>query len=243
MEKPFGTAVRDFIFPLALVRSAGGALHIEQVLGTAFLVGERGYAVTASHVLSGQDAMGLVGMFALHGMWVVANVVGGEQHPSQDIALLRLDGGDALPRRWSTPFRLRTTWEGPSFDYMLWGYPEDLFFEATEHRDHLGRVPVRPDLVCCKGYIRRRLSMPVPNLRGSYFYELSDLAGAGCSGSPVFTHRTPEKAWDVVGVYVGERRREDGVSVGYATRIDALADWAPSILGKTVVEESLAFTP
>jgi hypothetical protein len=126
---------------------------------------------------------------------------------------------------------------------MLWGYPEDLFFEDVDHRDALGRVPPRPDLVCCKGYIRRRLSMALPGIRGTEFFEVSDLAGAGCSGSPLFTNRSPDRAWDVVGVYVGERRREDGVSVGYAARIESIADWAPSVLGKTAVEESLTFTP
>ena len=59
----------------------------------------------------------------------------------------------------------------------------------------------------------------------------------------MFTNRSPDRAWDVVGVYVGERRREDGVSVGYAARIESIADWAPSVLGKTAVEESLTFTP
>ena len=92
MEKPFGTTVRDFIFPLALVSQGKGGLHVERVLGTAFLIGNRGYSLTASHVVVEHDpALALVGMFALDGSWVAAAVAESERHPVQDVAVLHVD--------------------------------------------------------------------------------------------------------------------------------------------------------
>lgn len=43
----------------------------------------------------------------------------------------------------------------------------------------------------------------------------------------------------VIGVYIGQRVSIDsGAFVGYATRIESLADWEPKILGNSLLTES-----
>jgi hypothetical protein len=232
MTYPFGEAVRDFIFPLAVVSRSPEGLSLQRVVGTGFLVGTRGFGLTAAHVVP-QSQSELAAMFVAGGHWVAALVRDAETHPTEDVAVLRLDANPELPGAFSSPFYFRKTWVGSGWDYMLWGYPEEVYFEVLEQRSVDGTVPVRPDLVCSKGYVRRRLSMELPGIRGSGFFEISDPAGSGCSGSPVFG----ANGWDVVGIYVGERRRENGIAVGYAARIDAFLDWSPKLLGKPVVEE------
>lgn len=84
----------------------------------------------------------------------------------------------------------------------------------------------RPDLVYSEGHVRRRLSdIPLGHLRGAAFLELSAIAGSGCSGAPVTADRPGSSPWEVVGVYVGDRRNEgEGVAVGFATRVAALQE-------------------
>jgi hypothetical protein len=103
-----------------------------------------------------------------------------------------------------------------------------------------GHARPRPDLVYTQGYIRRRISdIPIPGIRGNGFFELSEVAGAGCSGSPVMLI-TSGPAWLVIGVYVGQRiaAGDDLVRVGYAAREDLFRDWVPDLLGVSVIAES-----
>lgn len=104
---------------------------------------------------------------------------------------------------------------------------------------------MRPDLVYNEGYIRRRYTGELPVIFGRSFYELSEVAGSGSSGapicklniSPLFGFIKPS-AWDVIGIYVGEKINDRGTSVSYAVREDAFRHWSPEILGKSVLEES-----
>lgn len=48
--------------------------------------------------------------------------------------------------------------------------------------------------------------IPLPSITGTRFLELSQVAGPGCSGSPVInTASLGLPFWKLVGVYVGER--------------------------------------
>ena len=104
---------------------------------------------------------------------------------------------------------------------------------------------LRPDLVYYEGYVHRRMTdIPLDGIRGSHFYEVSTVAGAGCSGGPIVAKNAAPNEWKVFGVYVGERIGVDSLtdrprrSVGYAARLDAITDWYPKIYnGQPVVEE------
>jgi len=218
-----GDGIRDYVFPICRVEEG----NLVGFLGTAFLIGTRGYAITAAHCLSAET--GLAAIFVGHDGWYSWGVTEGHEHPTEDIALIRLAG-----RGWKSIFTVSPAPEHSSRDYSSFGYPEDAYWEVVRN----DVAAPRPDLVYTQGYVRRRLTdIPLGHIRGSSFYELSDVAGAGCSGSPIFVRERPR--WRVFGVYVGERRTEGGSSVGYAVRSDAFADWQPEGLAHTVSAEAL----
>lgn len=234
--------VRDYVFPLV-----SGILHAnneyahERFLGTAFLIGNRGYALTAKHVLSHEDIKHPLGIFAGEDRkWYAFDIVASEPHPTEDICIVRLNG-----QHWQSPFLLHNEWEGGWCDYFMCGYPSDLLYEDLTNQRPDSTVLPRPDLVHTKGHIRRRVSrdLGIPNVQGSQFFELSAVAGAGCSGAPVFIRTPRPKAWSVVGIYVGERLDDRSTSVSYAVRVDAIVDWRPQILDCTVLQESEKLTP
>lgn len=184
--------------------------------------------MTARHVAKdiaiGETAV----MFNRNGPWELAGVVGTELHPVEDAALIRLEPGN-----YHSPFKLSRFHAHASSQYMLWGYPDAILHELPPGRG--GVTLPRPDLAYSEGHIRRRITgIPLINgPLGAKFYELSAIAGGGCSGSPV-TLRQPNMEFSVVGVYVGERR-SPGVAdaeriiqseylVGFATRTEDLDD-------------------
>lgn len=233
--------VRDFVFPIVMVSSSGrgGELSYNKFLGTGFLIGKRGFAITASHVI-GEFSKDIAAMFvSQENTWVIFLIQNIEHHPSEDICLLKLPANS-----WKSPFKMRKEWEGASRDYLMFGYPVDVLHEDLSRMDAYSRVTPRPDLIYTKGYIRRRLTMDlrIPGVRGENFFELSEIGGKGCSGAPVFM-KTPERAWDVLGIYVGEKLNDVSTSVSFATRADSFRDWVPSILGKTIQEESDDYIP
>jgi hypothetical protein len=98
-----------------------------------------------------------------------------------------------------------------------------------------------PDLVFTSGYVRRRISreLPFSIYRGQTFYELSEVAGDGCSGGPVvkIPNTLSGGAWEIMGIYIGAG--EAVTPVGYATRSDSFHSWEPQLLGRSVRDESL----
>jgi hypothetical protein len=119
----------------------------------------------------------------------------------------------------------------------MWGYPEDVAIELVEE-DH---VVHRPDLIYAQGYIRRRISHEIPSIKGTQLFELSEVVGQGCSGSPIYVNRSG--VWDVIGIYVGEMLTERGTSRAFAVREDAFRYWQPSIIDRSILEESKEVTP
>lgn len=233
--------VRDFVFPIVTVGSTKhkGELGYKSFLGTGFLIGKRGFAITASHVIGGFQK-DIAAMFVSHeNAWVAFLIQNIEHHPSEDVCLLKLLGGS-----WKSPFRMRKEWEGAWHDYLMCGYPFDVLHEDLSKMDIAHLVAPRPDLIHTKGHIRRRVSMDlkIPGVKGRNFFELSTVAGRGCSGAPVFM-QTPERAWDVLGIYVGEKLNDVSTSVSFATRVDSFKDWFPSILDKTIQQEAEDYTP
>ena len=221
-------AIRDYVFPIASIEKTNDGIAVKRVLGTAFLIGNRGFALTARHVLAGSETETLVAIFALQtGGWFGYELTAKEVHPTEDVALVKLDGGP-----WKSFLRLSNTVEHASCKYRLWGYPDDATFELVADK----QVVVRPDLVFNEGYVRRCYTGELPAVRGTSFFELSEVAGTGASGAPVCKITAP--AWDVIGIYVGEKINDRATSVSYAVREESFRSWAPEILGKSVLEES-----
>jgi hypothetical protein len=94
--------------------------------------------------------------------------------------------------------------------------PEDTVYEIVDEAISDVAKP-RPDLVFSEGHVRRRISdVPIRDIKGSRFFELSDAAGDGCSGSPLLDKRSQgADAWTLVGVYIGERVTSAGKGLGW----------------------------
>jgi hypothetical protein len=225
------------VFPLALAQTNGESRIFARFLGTAFFTGDRGYALTAAHIIPSEVPSDhvLVAMFNADGAWQTYDLDGQpDRHPTHDLALVKVTGAF-----WKTFLLLDSSWQGSSCRYSSWGYPEDVANEI----EVAGQVSPRPDLVYTSGYIRRRVTdVQIPAICGTALFELSEVAGGGCSGSPVIRQPRPGESqshWNVIGVYVGERiRAEEATAVGYALRLADLRGWTPSGLGHSLLDES-----
>ncbi len=227
-------ALRDHVFPLIDVEVRNDEVRAAGFLGTGFFIGARNFALTAAHVVASAQHQPMVAVVHPELSWRAIPVRRIETHPRDDLALLDIEPpspGEA----WRAIFRSDRIGAFASLPYAVWGYPEDTLTEVVEH----GQMKMRPDLVYSAGHIRRRLTdLDLPHIRGTALYELSSVAGAGCSGSPVL-NRHPGYHWDLIGVYLGQRRRDDldGTAVGYALRFEDVAAWTPELLGRSLVQE------
>lgn len=205
--------------------------------GTAFMIGARGFMLTAAHVAEALRAKTRpIAMFMDHtGAHQTAEIVDSECHDTQDVALLKLEDGE-----WASIHDLSPERQFGSAEVMMWAYPEVVAKERqnTVPPDHPEASKVQPDLIYLQGYIRRRISreLPVAILRGNAFYEVSQIGGACASGAPV-TLRAPGKQWFVVGIYIGEQTSDARREIGIVVRTDAILDWAPRILGALVLDQ------
>jgi hypothetical protein len=230
--------INEFVVPIVeAVLDSDGSARVLRYRGTGFLFGARGALLTAQHVVTDPtDELAILTPKASGGsrVWSLTSV---EAHPTEDVAigLVPLDGD--VPE---SPLRICSESQYGSAPWMLWGYPEDVMYELVID----GVAAVRAELVYVGGYVRRRMpqDVAVPMVRGRKLYECGGLAGPGCSGAPVIrTSAVVAGHWPVIGVYVGERINVgDGVFVSYAVRIDDLAEWSPSGLGRSLLEESNA---
>lgn len=237
--------VRDYVFPLAKAKIINKQIIFEEFLGTSFLIGNRGFALTASHLIKDVDGL-IAGMFANEkGNWVAFLIEDSEEHNVTDVTIIKLKGGS-----WTSPFIITEKKHFGWKDYMLCGYPEMVIFEDRRNININGKVLPRPDLISIKGHIRRRIprNIDIPNIKGQMFYELSSIAGWGCSGAPIF-NVLPNKKWEVIGLYSAQKifyseNKDDNnikfidYGVGYAVTSDFIANWQPNILGLSIKEES-----
>lgn len=225
--------ISSFVVAVGSV-SNDGKFELE---GTAFLIGKRGFMLTAAHVAEAlRRNVNPVAIFVDRtGALIPVKIINFEVHPTEDVAVLKLASGT-----WSSIHELSAERHFGSAEVMMWAYPEHV---AKEHQnsvpvDHPEATMVQPDLIYFQGYIRRRISrqLPVGILRGSAFYEVSQIGGACSSGAPV-TIRAPDKNWKVIGVYVGEQTSDARREIGIVVRSDAFFDWAPAILGNALAAE------
>ena len=228
--------IRDFVFPLATAEKSEQQYAFRLFLGSGFLFGNKGFALTAAHVIEKYVNELLITMFVGEdNKWYAFEISNNETHPKEDVAILKIQGG-----QWKSPFRMRNKWEGSSARYQMFGYPEDAVYDLTDSSSN--KVAPRPDLVYTEGYIRRRITFNpgIPNVKGDSFFELSEIAGPGCSGSPVYINNN--LVLDVIGIYVGEKLNDRRTSVSYAVREDAFRNWSPTILGSSIINESQHFS-
>lgn len=223
--------LRDHVFPIMEIDTSGAQNTLKRFLGTGFFIGHQSMALTAAHVVKGVDGT-IVALLADGHGWRAFLIQEFEIHHTEDVAIMSI-----APPSGETQWSAFTTFSArpirSSAKYHLWGYPQDAAYELVKD----GMASVRPDLVYSEGHVRRRVtSVPLPKIMGSRFLELSGVAGGGCSGSPVLD-RAPGNHWDLVGVYVGERLDDRSTSVGYASRLEEMADWTPSITGRTLRAE------
>ena len=241
------TPMRDLIFPIGVfTKDSNGDFDMVSFLGTGFVFGTEGYALTAAHVIAYEleEEHLLMGMFvnAITNHWEGQAIEVCDIHPKEDVALLRLSNYRLTERA----LEISLDKHFAAFDYKLLGYPQANLCENPEIRDELGRVLGRPDLIYSSGHIRRRISFSVPGVKGNSLYELSQPVGAGCSGSPIFWMKgnTPI----VIGIYVADKTESlvfkgfneklDWVvqsiefqgALSYAVRLDSLVDWIPNKL-------------
>jgi hypothetical protein len=237
-----GENINDFIFPVARaekrVEDELCYFDYKELIGTAFFIGNRGFALTAGHIVDqltekfNPDKEALVARF--HGPNSIHHfeIIQLEKHPTDDIGLIKINGSG-----WQAQIKLSAVHEGPSCEYHCWGYPIDVASEMTRYEPDAQEIP---DLIFTKGYIRRRLDRkPITRIAyGTHFYEISELAGQGCSGAPLVAEYLLKKnignqPWPVFAIYVSENSE-----VGYAIRLDEFLDWSPKILGKSIKAEA-----
>jgi hypothetical protein len=239
------------VFPIALAEKVGeNEVKMVQFLGTGFLFGSKGFALTAAHVVDFKVAenQAIIGMFINEATnkWTSFNANICDIHPTEDVALLMMGG-----EHWKdTTIRISFEKQFSSFEYKLFGYPNANLLEDVDSRDEYGRVLGRPDLIYSAGHIRRRTNFSIPGIKGSCLYELSQPVGAGCSGSPIF--KTQNGIWDVVGIYIADKTEtvafntynkelewcietiEIAGAMSYAVRMDDISEWVPKVLGVTL---------
>jgi hypothetical protein len=243
------TQVRNCVISVARVDTADGVARIVATHGTAFHIGTRGFALTAKHVIAGKAKPLAALTMAEAGGWTWTHILSSEMHPSEDVAIVKLQPGACR-----SGFQLSASVEMASSRYRIYGFPGN----ATRYETAKGEFP---DLVYTEGYIRRRYSASIypatgssspagaSRVSGTAFFELSQIAGTGTSGGPVFDFADPMA---VIGIYSAEKHIPQIIatddkpitqltSFSYAVRDDAFRDWRPAMLGgRTVLEESRA---
>lgn len=243
--------VRDIVFPLILAEQTKvGESKVVSFLGTGFLIGSEGYALTAAHVvdIKVEANQAIVALFINKetNKWEIFNADRADTHPTEDVAVLKMRQGTW----YKTDVKISFEMQFASFEYQLFGYPCANLYEDVDVKDQFGSVLGRPDLIYSKGHIRRRVSFKLPSIKGNCLYELSEPVGSGCSGSPIF--KSKNGIWEVIGIYIADKTEsavfegydkdlnwtiqsfELSGSLSYAVRMDAIKDWVPKNVNKTL---------
>ena len=228
------TYIRDIVIPVFQGQWTENSFEYESSIGTAFLIGNRGFAITAAHVIDqigsdiGKAAVGFIGD---DNQWIPIRIIDTEIHDLEDVGIIKLEKCPIASWLVSSDKH-----ENQSCTYDSWGYPIAIAELSKKYEEHQLESP---DLIYTHGYVRRRISkqLPVSIFRGSAFYELSEVAGEGCSGSPVIARTSIGKPfWEVFGIYIGTANA--GFEASYAVRSDAIFNWHPKIINRTLREES-----
>ena len=143
--------IRDHVFPISIVEQHSTGFRMVR-FGTAFLIGTRGYALTAAHMID-KTTETLAGLFLPpDNSWTALLVEGQELHPSEDVALIKLQGNE-----WTSIFAISSEHVFASSNYESFGYLEDALHENLDNSLPDGSVLPRPDLVFTRGDVSPHL--------------------------------------------------------------------------------------
>lgn len=200
---PVETPIREVVLPLVKVSTTPqGQTKFDGLLGTCFRMKGGDRVLTASHVFP--DGSNPHALRVVNGEWRSYEVKLVAKHASHDIAVCKAE----FPQAPASFLVVDSKPHYSSKDYHVWGYPADVLHEHGQQNAQ-GQVMERPDLVFTKGYIRRRYSSGLPVVPGNAFYELSEIAGGGCSGAPFITRwGTPD--WLVGGIHSAQQTVQIG---------------------------------
>jgi V8-like Glu-specific endopeptidase len=230
------TPIVDYIFPLIRATVENNTVIESELIGTGFLIGENGYALTAAHVIEQltediQTNNMVLALFLVKGKWTTVVIDSYEKHSSEDVGIIKL-----VDFKRKSFLRITDSIENASAEYNCWGYPHEVANELKKLDENAAQ---RPDLIYTQGYVRRRISnelYPTMIFRGKQFYELSETVGGGNSGAPLILRKSlGREHWLVFGVYIGEKSNGN---ISYGVRAEAFAHWTPTILGTTIINES-----
>jgi len=127
------------------------------------LIGSSGAAITAAHVIEGATDPLIAMACDLPGTWTARVVTHQQTHPSEDVAVLRIEG--PLP---DSPISVSDELAHSGLEWRALGYPADIHFEVVDK----GEALRRPDLVYLQGYVRRRISnISLDVVRGDHLLE------------------------------------------------------------------------
>ena len=228
--------VRDIIFPLIKAKKKNESIIAEELIGTGFLIGKDGYAITAAHVIDqlldgNKEEDIILGLFVDNDQWVAVYIESYEKHDIEDVGILKF-----RTFKRESFLKINNLPQHSTCEYHCWGYPHEVAKELSKLYEN---SPERPDLIFTQGYVRRRISRelyPTMIFRGKQFYELSETVGGGNSGGPfILKNSVGKKHWEIIGIYIGEKSEGD---LSYGVRAEGFANWTPKILGKSIIEES-----
>ena len=189
--------VRDVVFPLFTVSEQRGSWNAEKFLGTGFLIGNKGFIMTATHVIKQTDIKQLCALAVLDDKWIPIEFKEVYHHPLEDVSILKTNND-----LWQSFLIPSNTWEGSSCPYQLWGYP-DIKDWVVDRR----KSTFRPDLCYYESYIVRRITSNSDEqiIKGKNLFELGFVGHSGCSGSPIIKKgaRSKDGMWKLIGIYTG----------------------------------------
>lgn len=235
--------MQDQVVPVSVIERTGKTARIKALCGTAFFIGNNGYALTAKHILPEENTTSLAISILIHDKTkqqtkrhhvIIEDM---DCHPTADIAIIKTD-----ITTWHSIFQLNIKKQCPNTRYQLTGYPLAAAKDPTKPPENR----LNPAIGYNIGYIRTYLAdtnkQDMPN---TVFYELSKAGGLGIPGSPVF--RKTGSTFEVIGIYVGEKKtKEENSAVmsepaatpyGIALSASSFYNWVPKCLGHTIMQE------
>lgn len=202
----YANRISDVIFPICVVNKQGTNYTYKALVGTGFILGENGFAMTARHVIENIEPEKLCGLLIINDKWDPIFFESMTHHPNEDISILKIKENKI--KSFIYPSK---NFENASCPYQLWGYPEINAYFHSEIKDCDVNSLHRPDLCYYEGHIVRRLSDAREHfLRRNWcnVYEIPP-GFKGCSGAPLIkkASRTDEKC-EMLGIYVGNKANQ-----------------------------------